>query len=184
MGYRRCWALPFAATSRQPKPGRLRSRVPSVVAGRAGVWRMARQPESPHDPDRYCEPAVSRGRPGIALLAHSGGPTAVMNASLLGVVEQARRHPEIGTLYGAVHGIRGILQQEFIDLFAQSDRTLSAVARTPSLGTSRLEVGEAELEAVPGHLSRARDPLLLLHRGEWIHGHGLATGGPRKRLRL
>jgi len=82
-----------------------------------------------------------------AVVAHSGGPTPVINASLLGIVEQARLHSQITALYGARFGIAGILSEDFIDLYQQPDDTLQAVARSPSsaLGTSRREVGSAEL---------------------------------------
>ena len=84
---------------------------------------------------------------GAAVVAHSGGPTPVINASLLGIVEEAHMHPEITALYGARFGIAGILSEDFIDLYRQPEATLKAVARTPSsaLGTSRREVGAAEL---------------------------------------
>jgi len=82
------------------------------------------------------------------VLAHSGGPTPVINASLLGVLEEARRHPAITGLLGAEFGIDGILAARFIDLFRESDDTIAAIARTPSssLGTSRREVTGADLE--------------------------------------
>ncbi|HEV2445886.1 MAG TPA: diphosphate--fructose-6-phosphate 1-phosphotransferase, partial [Candidatus Sulfopaludibacter sp.] len=88
------------------------------------------------------------------LVAHSGGPTAVINASLLGVVEEARRHGAIAEVWGARHGIDGILRREFVDLFRQSEDTLQAVGRAPSsaLGTSRREVTHAELEQLAGIL--------------------------------
>lgn len=82
-----------------------------------------------------------------AVLAQSGGPTPVLNATLLGVVEAARLHPEIAALYGARFGIVGVLEQDFIDLFRQTEETLHAVARSPSsaLGTSRRELTDADL---------------------------------------
>lgn len=85
-----------------------------------------------------------------ALLLHSGGPTPVINASLLGVVEESRNYREIGRLYGAAHGLRGILDERFIDLFAPSRERIEAIAASPSsaLGTSRLDPGEAEMEQI------------------------------------
>ncbi|HEX7359666.1 MAG TPA: diphosphate--fructose-6-phosphate 1-phosphotransferase [Bryobacteraceae bacterium] len=87
---------------------------------------------------------------GAALVAHGGGPTAVLNASLLGVVEEAREHKQISALYGAKFGISGILEQNFVDLLQQSDETLLSAALTPSsaLGTSRREVTEQDLDRV------------------------------------
>lgn len=103
---------------------------------------------------------------GIALVAHSGGPTPVINASLLGVVEEARKQHDIAKLYGAAYGLDGVLREDFIDLFAQSADTLQAIAAMPSsaLGTSRLEVGHAEIEQVL-RVFRAHDIRFLFYTG-------------------
>jgi 6-phosphofructokinase 1 len=91
---------------------------------------------------------VTATRGGIGLVVHGGGPTPVINASLVGAIEEAREHAEIAGLYGAAYGMDGVLREHFIDLFAESLETLRAIASTPSsaLGTSRLEVGDAEIE--------------------------------------
>lgn len=90
------------------------------------------------------------GKKGTAIVAHSGGPTPVMNASLKGVIEESAKHPEIASLYGARFGIDGVLTEDFIDLFRQPKETIEAVSRTPSsaLGTSRREVNNADLNRV------------------------------------
>jgi ATP-dependent phosphofructokinase / diphosphate-dependent phosphofructokinase len=95
-------------------------------------------------------PSGTARRGATALVAHSGGPTAVINASLLGVVEEARRQAEIGSVWGAVDGVQGMLSGTFLDLLAQPEGTLNAVAHTPAsaLGTSRLQVGQPELEQI------------------------------------
>jgi 6-phosphofructokinase 1 len=82
------------------------------------------------------------------LLAHGGGPTPVINASLTGVVEETRRHGAFSKLWGAVYGLEGALRGDFIDLFAQSAATLEGIAAAPSsaLGTSRVEIGDSGLE--------------------------------------
>jgi 6-phosphofructokinase 1 len=87
---------------------------------------------------------------GVALLAHGGGPTPVINASLAGVVQEARRLRAFPQLWGAVQGMDGVLCRDFIDLFAQSDDTLARIAATPSsaLGTSRRSIDNAEIEDV------------------------------------
>jgi len=74
-----------------------------------------------------------------AVVGQSGGPTAVVNASLVGVIEEAKKHPEIKNLYGAVHAVAGIAKDHFIDLKKLSADTLKAVAASPSaaLGSSR-----------------------------------------------
>ncbi len=76
---------------------------------------------------------------GNAVVGQSGGPTGVINASLVGVIEEARKHPEIGTLYGAVHAVAGMVRDQFIDLSQLSVETLETVAASPSsaLGSSR-----------------------------------------------
>jgi len=66
-------------------------------------------------------------------------PTGVINASLVGVVEEARKHPEIENIYGAVHAVAGMVKGDFIDLGQLSPETLEIVAGSPSsaIGTSR-----------------------------------------------
>jgi 6-phosphofructokinase 1 len=72
-------------------------------------------------------------------VGQSGGPTAVVNASLVGVIEEAKKHPEIKKLYGAVHAVAGIAKDHFIDLKRLSFGTLKAIVASPSaaLGSSR-----------------------------------------------
>ena len=74
-----------------------------------------------------------------AVVAQSGGPTGVINASLVGVIEEARKHPEIKKIYGAVHAVSGMVKENFIDLGAISPDVLETVAASPSsaLGSSR-----------------------------------------------
>jgi len=68
---------------------------------------------------------------GNALIGQSGGPTCVINQSLVGLVEAAVQAPAIENVYGAVHGIAGVLGENLIDLGRESQATLEAVARTP-----------------------------------------------------
>ena len=53
---------------------------------------------------------------GNAVIGQSGGPTAVINQSLVGVIESIKGFPKIGRLLGARHGVSGIVQENFIDL--------------------------------------------------------------------
>ncbi len=103
---------------------------------------------------------------GAAILAHSGGPTPVINASLLGVVEEARRHPAITALYGARFGMDGILAQDFFDLFRQPPELIASVAQSPAsaLGTSRREVASADFERVLA-VCRTRNARYLFYTG-------------------
>ncbi|NCD22869.1 MAG: 6-phosphofructokinase [Spartobacteria bacterium] len=71
---------------------------------------------------------------GNMLIAQSGGPTVVINQSLIGAVLEAKKHKEIKKIYGALHGIKGILNEDLIDLGRETVATLKAVAQTPSSG--------------------------------------------------
>jgi 6-phosphofructokinase len=74
-----------------------------------------------------------------AVVGQSGGPTGVINASLVGVIEEVKKHPEIGYLYGAIHAVAGIVKDQFINLKKIPAKTLEMVAASPSsaLGSSR-----------------------------------------------
>ena len=73
------------------------------------------------------------------LIAQSGGPSMVINQSLVGAVLAARANRKVGKIYGALHGIEGILSENFIDLRKVSVPRLEAIAATPSsaLGSCR-----------------------------------------------
>ena len=73
------------------------------------------------------------------LVAQGGGPTAVINQSLVGVALAARRFPAIEAVYGARHGVRGIVNEDLVDLGQETTANLEAVAATPAaaLGSTR-----------------------------------------------
>ena len=78
------------------------------------------------------------------VIAQSGGPSMVINESLVGAVLAARSKrtgARIGRIYGAVHGIAGILARDYVDLRKVSEKKLMAIAATPSsaLGSCRLK---------------------------------------------
>jgi len=76
---------------------------------------------------------------GKILVAQGGGPTAVINQSLVGVALEARRFGDVKLVYGARHGVRGIVDEDFVDLTQETSHNLEAVAATPSsaLGSTR-----------------------------------------------
>jgi ATP-dependent phosphofructokinase / diphosphate-dependent phosphofructokinase len=76
---------------------------------------------------------------GKILVAQGGGPTAVINQSLVGVVLEARRHLGVTRVYGARHGVRGIVNEDFVDLTQETSHNLELVAGTPAaaLGSTR-----------------------------------------------
>ena len=73
------------------------------------------------------------------LVAQGGGPTAVINQSLAGVVLEARRFAGVERIYGARHGVRGIVNEDFVDLTQETRHNIELVAATPgsTLGSTR-----------------------------------------------
>ena len=69
---------------------------------------------------------------GKVVVAQGGGPTAVINQSLAGVVLEARKFPQVSNVYGAINGVRGIVNEEFVDLTQETTHNLEQVAITPS----------------------------------------------------
>ena len=73
------------------------------------------------------------------LIAQGGGPTAVINESLVGTILTSRQFEDTEAVYGAFHGVRGIVNEDFIDLTSESAENLENVAKTPcsALGSTR-----------------------------------------------
>jgi 6-phosphofructokinase 1 len=73
------------------------------------------------------------------LIAQGGGPTAVINQSLVGAVLEARKFREVRRVYGALHGVKGVVNEDFADLTQETTHNLELVADTPSsaLGSTR-----------------------------------------------
>jgi len=84
---------------------------------------------------------------GNALIGQSGGPTIVINGSLVGAIQAAEKRDDIETFYGAIHGLTGVLNEQMIDLFREDDDVVDALKTTPSaaLGSCRLKPTEGDL---------------------------------------
>lgn len=69
----------------------------------------------------------------------SGGPTTVINSSLLGVVNEAKRHNEIDGIFGSMYGVEGLIEDNLIDLRAEDESDLELLKHTPGaiLGSTR-----------------------------------------------
>lgn len=82
---------------------------------------------------------------GKVLVAQGGGPTAVINQSMVGAVLESRKFPQVTAVYGAVNGVEGIMNEEFIDLTRETTHNLELVASTPSSGllSTRIKPDEA-----------------------------------------
>jgi 6-phosphofructokinase 1 len=79
---------------------------------------------------------------GNLLVAQSGGPTAVINASAAGVIQEAGKHDAIEEIYGGLNGILGILNEELCDLNEEKARAIEGLKFTPAaaLGTCRYKI--------------------------------------------
>lgn len=76
---------------------------------------------------------------GKVLVAQGGGPTAVINQSMVGAVLESRKFQNVDLVYGAFHGVRGIVNEDFLDLTQETTHNLEMVGATPSsaLGSTR-----------------------------------------------
>ena len=85
---------------------------------------------------------------GNAIVAQAGGPTAVINSSLYGVIRQAQRRNDIDKLFGAVHGVEGLLKEDLVDLFAEAQTNIDSLKKLPgaALGGCRHMIKSADPE--------------------------------------
>ena len=83
---------------------------------------------------------------GAAMFAQSGGPTSVINASAAGVFIEALKQDKITAVYGAAHGIRGVLNEDFYDISKEDMKELELLKYTPSsaLGSVRYKLKDAK----------------------------------------
>jgi 6-phosphofructokinase 1 len=93
---------------------------------------------------------MSEQRKGNAVIGQSGGPTMVINQSFVGVIEEAKKHGHIDRLLGARHGVRGIINEDFLDLKDTPAELLERIAYTPSaaLGSTRDKPDQAYCEKI------------------------------------
>ena len=79
---------------------------------------------------------------GNCLVAQSGGPTSVINSSLAGVITEALNHECIEEIYGGLNGVQGILQEQLVDLAAETQQNIRGLRHTPgaALGTCRYKL--------------------------------------------
>lgn len=87
---------------------------------------------------------------GNAVVGQSGGPTSVINQSLVGVIQEVRKHGHIEKLLGSRHGVRGVINSDFIELNNIKDDLLERIAATPAaaLGSTRDKPDQAYCEKI------------------------------------
>lgn len=104
---------------------------------------------------------------GNLLVAQSGGPTAVINASLAGVIQEAGRHEFIEEIFGGLNGILGVLNEELIDLNDEKAKNIEGLKYTPAaaLGTCRYKI---DFTKKPEQAARDMDRLFEVFQGHNI----------------
>ncbi len=104
---------------------------------------------------------------GNLLVAQSGGPTAVINASAAGVIEQAGKHVQISEIYAGRNGILGILEEDLFDLNEEMARSVEALKHTPgaAFGTCRYKINFAK---APEQAAKDMDRLFEVFRAHDI----------------
>ena len=85
---------------------------------------------------------------GACIFGQSGGPTSVINASACGVFQQALKEECITKVYGAAHGIKGVLNEQLYDIGQEDPKELELLKTTPSsaLGSVRYKLKDAEVD--------------------------------------
>ncbi len=125
-----------------------------------------------------------------AIVGQSGGPTTVINSSLVCVVDAARESGQIGRLFGMRFGIEGVLNGNLVDLFDQPADVLQGLRQTPSsaLGSTRLKLKEEHFDPILQQLQRhdiryffmvgGNDTMDTIHRvTEYAAGNGYELRG-------
>ena len=81
-----------------------------------------------------------------AIVAHGGGPTSVINASLAGLIETCKEQASFGALYGARFGIRGLLDEQWVDLLGLNGQLVQQIGQSAgsALGSSRQKLQEGD----------------------------------------
>ena len=85
---------------------------------------------------------------GACIIGQSGGPTSVINASTLGVIETALKSNMITQVLGAEHGIKGVLNDRLFDMGLEDPQELALLKYTPSsaLGSCRYKMADPEVD--------------------------------------
>src|SRR5256885_15115014 len=93
---------------------------------------------------------MSNNLKGNAVIGQSGGPTAVINQSLVGVIQEAKKAGHILDLLGARHAVRGIVNQDFLPLEKYPEELLERIAPPPAsaLGSTRDKPDQAYCERI------------------------------------
>jgi ATP-dependent phosphofructokinase / diphosphate-dependent phosphofructokinase len=123
--------------------------------------------------------SVQHAGRGNMLIGQSGGPTAVINASLVGAIREAMRYEAVDGIYGALNGIDGVLKRRIIDLRYESEATLTALMNTPSAA-----LGSCRYKLQPDDPARALDVLRELNVRYFLYIGGNDSADTAHRIAL
>lgn len=129
------------------------------------------------------------------LVVHGGGPTAVINSSLYGVLEEAKASGKIDKVYGAMGGSEAIFKERFLDLLQFPEEKLKLLLETPAtaIGSSRYALEEEDYQAMPEIFKKYDIKYVLLNGGNGTmdtcgkiyhacEGHGINVVGIPKTI--
>lgn len=104
---------------------------------------------------------------GNVLVVHGGGPTAVINSSLYGVIKEAKESKKVEKVYAAMGGSEGILKEDFLDLMNFPEKKLQLLLETPSssIGSSRYALEKEDYEAMSAIFEKYHIRYVLLNGG-------------------
>ncbi|GLC81784.1 diphosphate--fructose-6-phosphate 1-phosphotransferase [Lacrimispora brassicae] len=104
---------------------------------------------------------------GNVLVVHGGGPTAVINSSLYGVIKEAKESKKIEKVYAAMGGSEGILKEDFLDLMEFPEERLQLLLETPAsaIGSSRFALEKEDYEAMSAIFEKYQIRYVLLNGG-------------------
>jgi 6-phosphofructokinase 1 len=115
-------------------------------------------------------PAV---HPQNVLYAQAGGPSAVINASATAVIEQCRRHPErFGTVYAAINGIKGVLEERLVDTSKFSEQTLAHIQHLPGAAFEACRFDLDPMEDNPQQYQRVLEVFKAYEIGYFFYNGG------------
>ena len=93
---------------------------------------------------------------GKVLVAQGGGPTAVINQSLVGAVLESRKFPGVEHVYGSLHGISGIVNEDFLDL--TGDHRQSGTGRPDPVFGPGVDPRQTRCQILPGNFQGPQGP--------------------------
>ncbi|MFH5834758.1 diphosphate--fructose-6-phosphate 1-phosphotransferase [Proteiniclasticum sp. C24MP] len=101
------------------------------------------------------------------VIIHGGGPTAVINASLYGIIKEAKMHDEIGKVFGVIGGTEGVLHEDFKEIGQISQEEMELLLKTPgsAIGSSRYPVTDEDYRKMKDIFLKHNVRYVLLNGG-------------------